>query len=383
VSADDGVWKRFSDGSIRLFDVLLQESSTGTILDSLARIVGETLGVDRSLIFDVSLTKDHAHAITEWLNPQHPEVVATKADYPLALFRASARHVLESHDIIESDAVAPHFTFIEDGSTTLIHGAMKIQSLLWYPFSFHDDGFYLLAFNHVVSPHRWTTPELEFMRTATRHVTMALVKNQAVLEKEALLHEIHHRVRNNLQLIISLLHLQLSIHADVPTRQALIESENRVHAIALAHDLLYESADLSSVDLAEYLQAVARQLRYSSIELPAAEVIVTAGDVHLDIELVVTCGLIVTELVDNALTYAFRDGRSGHVWLDVSRRDRQISLEVRDDGVGLPAEPTDGFGLHLVRTLAHRLGGTMTIERSAGTCVRVVFPAHGADRAAA
>lgn len=292
MSADDGIWKRFADGSIRLFDVLLQESAAGTILDSLARIVGETLGVDRSQIFDVSLSDERASCITEWLNPKHPQVTATKGVYPLDMFRASTRFALDTHDFLDSQATAPHPMLVEEGSVPMLHGTMGIRSLLWYPFAFRDDGFYVLAFNHVV---------------------------------------------------------------------------------ALAHDLLYELDDLSSINISEYLQAVARQLRYSSIAPPAVEMIVTACDLHLDIQLVVTCGLIVTELVENALAYAFPDERSGHIWVNVGRRDDAIALEVRDDGIGLPPTPAEGFGLHLVRTLAHRLGGTMTIVPAPGCTVRVVF----------
>lgn len=385
MSADEGIWKRFSDGSIRLFDVLLQESTTGAILDSLARIVGETLGVDRSLIFDVSFTEGEVRGLSEWLNPAHPEVAPSIATFPLALFRASRRFVQETHDIIVSQAASPHPTLVEDRSVPLIHGEMRIQSLLWYPFAFRKDGFYLLAFNHVVTAHEWTAPELEFMRTATRHVAMALVKKRlednvrsSLREKDILLHEIHHRVRNNLQMIISLLHLQLAVNGDERARDALLESENRVHAIALAHELLYESEDLASIDVAEYLQALARQVRYSLVEPPLAEVIVRATDVHLDIEVVVSCGLIVTELVANSLAYAFPEGRSGRIWVDVLRLGHEIVLEIRDDGIGMPRETPEGFGLHVVRALAHRLDGTMEIQRSPGTRIRVVFPVQAA-----
>lgn len=381
MSADDGIWKRFFDGSTRLLDVLLQESTTGAILDSLARIVGETLGVDRSLIFDISYPDDQVRGLSEWLNPVHPEVLPSMATFPLAKFRASARFVNETHDIIDSQASAPHPTLVEDGSVQLIHGDMRIQSALWYPFSFRRDGLYVLAFNHVVAPHQWTDPELEFMRTAARHVTMALVKNgleenirRSLREKDVLLHEIHHRVRNNLQMIISLLHLQLAINGDERARDALIESENRVHAIALAHELLYESEDLASIDVGEYLQALARQVRYSLVEPPMAEVIVRATDIHLDIEVVVACGLIVTELVANSLGYAFPEGRSGRIWVDVLRLGHEIVLEIRDDGIGMPRDAHEGFGLHVVRALAHRLGGRMEIQRYPGTRIRVVFP---------
>jgi two-component sensor histidine kinase len=160
----------------------------------------------------------------------------------------------------------------------------------------------------------------------------------------------------------------------------MIESENRVHSIALAHDLLYESEDLSSVDLGEYMQAIVRQVRYTAgSDTASVEAIVMAGNVHLDIGVVVSCGLIVTELLTNALTHAFPDGRSGHVWIGVRARGNEIELEVEDDGAGIAAGTVDGFGLHLVRTLAQRLGGTMSVERGSGTAIRVVFPMHTAS----
>jgi signal transduction histidine kinase/CheY-like chemotaxis protein len=175
---------RLGDASARLFDILLQEDDAAAILDSLTRIAGETLGVDRSMIYDVSFTHDHAEGLTEWLDPSGV-ATATKATYPLALFRSAAELLRDEHAPIESHRHAPHPALVADRSDTLLHDTMQVASLLWFPFAYRADGYYLLAFNHVRAPHRWEPSELEFMATLTRHVSMALVKIELIRKRRA------------------------------------------------------------------------------------------------------------------------------------------------------------------------------------------------------
>ncbi|MBX3158490.1 MAG: response regulator [Deltaproteobacteria bacterium] len=180
--ATESDWKRYAEASITLFDILLEESRAEVIIASLARIVGETLGVDRCLIFDISYPRDEAICLTKWIDPARPEHAPSRDNYPLGLFRSGLELVRRTHDRLESQASAPHEVLAGDAAA-LLHGRMGIQSLLWYPFLFGDEGFYLLAFNHVHAPHVWTEAELEFMRAVTRHVSVALVKIRLIEER--------------------------------------------------------------------------------------------------------------------------------------------------------------------------------------------------------
>jgi len=202
----------------------------------------------------------------------------------------------------------------------------------------------------------------------------------ALREKEVLLREIHHRVKNNLQVISSLLNLQLSTMPGGEAREALLESQSRIQAMALVHQLLYRSKDLAHIDLLEYLQNLVTRLG-KAYEVDAhrlIETMVHAPSIRLDIDRAIPCGLIVNELVTNAFNHAFPGGRPGRIWVTLTREGDQLALEVRDDGIGIPPsldiDTAQTFGLQIVRTLAHQLDSTIELVCDSGTTVRVVFP---------
>jgi PAS domain S-box-containing protein len=198
-------------------------------------------------------------------------------------------------------------------------------------------------------------------------------------EKEVLIKEVHHRVKNNLQVISSLLNLQAQHIADPVDRGLFAESQSRVQSIALVHEKLYQSPDLSQIHFEEYVQTLVSNLFHS---LDAAErgvvAKVDAGGIRLPVDLAIPCGLIINELVTNSLKHAFPDGRSGCVEVLVRSSDqRRLELVVQDDGVGLPSglEPgqTSKLGLDLVYTFADQLEATVDVRRSPGTAFSFVF----------
>jgi PAS domain S-box-containing protein len=198
-------------------------------------------------------------------------------------------------------------------------------------------------------------------------------------EKEVLLKEIHHRVKNNLQIVSSLLYLQTRRTEHSGAISALQESRDRIKSMALIHERLYQSPDLASVDMAEYTRSLVSDLRHSHIaEDSAVELAVTIVDIPLGITEAIPCGLIINELVSNALKHAFPKGREGEITVHLLRRDAsQITLTVSDNGVGLP-EQTDfrkspSLGLTLINSLVEQLNGTIELDRSGGTTFTITF----------
>ena len=205
----------------------------------------------------------------------------------------------------------------------------------------------------------------------------------SLLEKEVLLKEIHHRVKNNLQVVYSLLNLQASQTTDAAGLDVLRDSQNRVRSMALVHETLYRSPDLAQVDFAEYASNLAAHLARSyRIDSTAIQFSVQAApDVRLSIEEAVPCGLIINELVSNALKHAFPKGRAGTVSVRLAHTpDEQIAITVADDGIGLPAgfDParTESLGMQLIVQLVRQIHGRLTLQRDNGTQVTVEFRAH-------
>ncbi len=198
-------------------------------------------------------------------------------------------------------------------------------------------------------------------------------------EKEVLLKEVHHRVKNNLQVISSLMNLQSAQVDDPRLKDALRESQNRVRTMALIHEKLYQTTDLAQIDIAGYLHTLVNFLSQSYRERASTVVArVEAENIKVDIETAIPCGLIVNELVSNALKHAFPDGRSGEIRVCVTHSPGgQMSLSVSDNGVGFPVgldhTRSPSLGLNLVNTLIAQIGGTLSLERTPGTCFSITF----------
>jgi two-component sensor histidine kinase len=198
-------------------------------------------------------------------------------------------------------------------------------------------------------------------------------------EKEVLLQEIHHRVKNNLQVISSLLNLQATRLGDSRAIDALRDSQDRVRSMALVHEKLYQSPDLAQIDFADYTRALTRSLFGSYRDhVPGIALRTQIDDTLMSVDIAIPCGLILSELVSNALKHAFPDGRSGEIIISLRAQEGSRVLTVADDGVGLPQEMEvlhpESLGLELVNTLATQLDGTLTWEREGGTTCMVTFP---------
>jgi len=203
-------------------------------------------------------------------------------------------------------------------------------------------------------------------------------------EKEVMLKEIHHRVKNNLQVVSSLLRLQARNLKNPDTLAAFEESCIRVQSMALVHEKLYQSSNLSELDFAAYARSLVDSLLTSFGTDPSRiQLRFDLDDVRLDINQAIPCALILNELVSNALKYAFPDGRGGEIRVRLrADAEGRVRLGVGDNGVGLPADldvaTTESLGLQLVNTLVRQLRGQLEISRAAGTRYTLVFVAETA-----
>ena len=205
-------------------------------------------------------------------------------------------------------------------------------------------------------------------------------------EKEVLLKEIHHRVKNNMQVITSLLSLQSKTIGDSKALAVFEDSQNRVKSMALIHETLYQSKDLSRINFAEYLQKlVAHVSRSYRIRPNAVKINLHVNDVALPIDTAVPCGLIINELASNALKYAFPADTKGELNITFAHADDQYTLCVSDTGVGLPPDfdPEQGksLGMKLVRMLTSQLSGEMECRNGGGTTFQITFPEEREVRA--
>ena len=198
-------------------------------------------------------------------------------------------------------------------------------------------------------------------------------------DKEVLLKEIHHRVKNNLQVISSLLKLQSRYTQDRTTLDMLRESQNRVKSMALIHEKLYQSSNLASIDFAEYLGNLTNNLIYSyTVDVNAVKLEIKAENASLNIDTAIPCGLLMNELVSNALKHAFPEGRRGTIWVEFSSlAEQEFLLTVKDNGVGFPEsldwENSGSLGLRLVNSLVNQIDGTVEIDRTEGTKFQIKF----------
>lgn len=196
-------------------------------------------------------------------------------------------------------------------------------------------------------------------------------------EKEILLRELHHRVKNNLQVISSLFSLQAPKVQDPAAQELFRECRNRVRTMALVHNRLYAADDIARIDLADYYGELVGNLFRSFGSDP--ELIVPrihVEDTVLDFDQVIPCGLIVNELLSNSLKYAFPDGRAGEVCIDIRHRDDVVTLTVADDGVGRSplAQSKTGDGLQIVEALVDQLSGQFEMTNGRGMTYTVTFP---------
>lgn len=216
-------------------------------------------------------------------------------------------------------------------------------------------------------------------RDITQKTQMEYEIERSLREKEMLLKEIHHRVKNNMQVISSLFYIQSSITKDEKLKEILKEGQNRVKSIALVHEELYQSQDLNSINYSDYLQKISRNM-FDSYQVNSSRIKLELSheSVLITISKAVPCGLIINELLSNSLKHAFPGERKGTITISFSCTDHEYLLEYSDNGIGISnndylIHPTT-LGLELIKGLTKQLQGTVELNQRQGTTYRIKFP---------
>jgi two-component sensor histidine kinase/CheY-like chemotaxis protein len=212
----------------------------------------------------------------------------------------------------------------------------------------------------------------------TEQKTAERALSEALAAKDVLLKEVHHRVKNNLQTISSLLHMQADLLPDLAARQALRDAQRRIHSMAMIHEQVYGHRDGDTTDFGEYATRLSRFL-FDSFGIQAGRVRLRfeLDPVSLAMDQMIPCGLILNELVTNSLKYAFPGDRAGVILVSLRCEGRIVTMEVADDGVGLPpggdAGCSESLGMRIVDLLARQLGGRLDRQSSGGLRSIVTF----------
>lgn len=237
---------------------------------------------------------------------------------------------------------------------------------------------YALVSAGVMTDQAGTIGVASFLDITERKRTEELIRT-SLKEKDVLLREIHHRVKNNLQVVSSLLYLQSQKLADPELQSHFLESQSRICSMALAHEQLYQSKSLAEVSVKSYVESLVSQLQ-QALQRPEQQIDcrTVVGDIVLDIAQIVPCGLLITEFLSNAYKHAFAGRRDGTVTISMEQSGDYLALSVADDGVGLPTgldcRQATTLGLQLVAALVNQLNGTLEVSREDGTLFRVIFP---------
>lgn len=246
-------------------------------------------------------------------------------------------------------------------------------------------------------PHVLVTKKGLFVDTAGQRFIVGVIRDvteskskevqlrNSLLEKEVLLKEVHHRVKNNLQIISSLLFLQKDGIADPAIQELFDESRNRIASMALVHEELYRSGDLGRVDVKEYLERLAPRVIQTLRGNKHLNIVLDLAACHLPVDKAIPFGLIVNELLTNAIKHGFEGRKTGEIRLAVAVSDAFVLAEVADDGVALPEgfhpDACKTLGMQLVVQLTRQLRGALTFGSGQGTVFRLSFPLADAAKA--
>jgi len=273
---------------------------------------------------------------------------------------------------------------IRSGKVEMVGAPSKIW--LGVPLKIGAETIGVLAVQSYTDPNLYTVKDLEILEFVSGQIAKTIQRKnvvsqieQSLQEKEVLLKEVHHRVKNNMQLISSLLNLQSRYIKDKDDLKLFRESQSRVRSMSLIHEKLYQTKDFSKIEFSQYIQILISRL-FGTFNVSESDISLNfdMNDVFLNINQAIPCGLIVNEILSNSIKHAFPDNIKGKISIRLELiEDNIISLIIKDNGVGIPAEfdyeNPKSLGLQLVNSLIDQLHGSLELCRKKGTEFRIKF----------
>jgi PAS domain S-box-containing protein len=358
---------------------MFHNSDLPSSLHKITEITAEALKLDNSGIwlFDDKQEQLVCYDIYEVSQNRHSEGRVIKVDETKSYYNLLLKD--ETVNIIKSDETKISKDLCHSGNSSFIISKIRLHG--------KTEGILCLE----ISPDKnsWRPEHYEFALSASGFVTLALETNErriaemqiknSLKDKELLLREIHHRVKNNLQVISSLLYLKSRRTKDKQVTEALLDSQHRVKSMVLIHEKLYSSQDLSTINYGEYIKALTGTLfRSYQLDSRLIELQLEVSDIRLNTDTAMHCGLIINELVSNSIKHAFPNGKTGYIKVKFfCGNDKKYNLIVSDNGIGLQPDfnfaESDSLGLQLVKTLVEQLDGTLEANFDNGSCFKIQF----------
>ena len=191
----------FTTALKEISEVVIFNEKAEDILENANRIIGETLKLDRALIYDVSFDENRITGLCEWLKQEHPEIEATKGEYPIEMFLVPFTEIRKTQKYLESHSDAMGEFFTKDKSGEILHDHFKIKSLIWFPFAFNEHGYHVFTLNQILKHRRWKEEEIDFLDAAARKVSLALMKIKLLKERAQAAQELMEREKNQRKIL--------------------------------------------------------------------------------------------------------------------------------------------------------------------------------------
>jgi PAS domain S-box-containing protein len=350
-------------------------------IEEALELMGEFIGADRVYVLEHDLDKNKIFNSYEWCRE---EVQCNKE-------KISEIELLNLREWILINTRGK-ILIVSDTSKMINNDYMKdmlqeqgIKSMMIVPMMLRHQCLGFVGFDYVRAIHEYNDMETELIELFAQMLVNIKSREkqenklvESLEEKATLMKEIHHRVKNNLQVISSLLYLQSNHIEDPEIKKILKISENRIIAMATLHEKIYQSKEFSKFDFKAYVEAIIEHLvSYYTNEKFKLKLNMNIERIYLSIDKAIICGLIINELITNAIQHAFTNKDKGTVAVAIKEQDEWITMEIADNGKGMPQNinylKTQSLGIQLVENLVKQLKGTLSMESEKGTLVFIKF----------